>query len=489
MDAGERGLLLSTLGHPVLTGPTGDPVGGLRRKDLALLVYLCVEGKRPHSRDRLAALLWGESPASKARASLTQALGRIQRVAGSDTLVTDRESVRSTGAVACDAVWLLAGDDERLDTLLTLYKEPFLEGFEAGPGAEEFEEWANRRRADLRNVGVRWLEKTGTAAEAAGDWPLALRIGERGAQIDPMHEEARRRVLRALLEMGERNRALRYYEELAAWLADEFGSAPAPQTRALYELIIDSIPESEPPPPRIAGERGFLLRTLGHPVLIGPEGEPVVSLRRKDLALLAYLCVDGPRLHSRDRLAALLWGESPMSKARHSLTQALGRIIRSAGSDTVVVVRDSVRSTGAVACDAVWLLAGDERLDPLLTLYDGPFLEGFEPGFGSADFGHWADRRRAELHNAALRWLDKTGAAAEAAGDWPLALHIGERGTQIDRMHEEAHRRVMRALLEMGERNRALRHYDEFARWLAEEMGGEPDPKTLALARRIRDSI
>jgi DNA-binding SARP family transcriptional activator len=235
-------------------------------------------------------------------------------------------------------------------------------------------------------------------------------------------------------------------------------------------------------------ECGPLLRTLGHPVLAGPAGAPVPGLRRKDLALLAYLCVEGPRPHSRARLAALLWGESPEKNARHSLTQALGRIQRAAGSGAVVVDRESVRSTGALACDAVWLLEGGEGVDALLTLYDGSFLEGFEAGFGSEEFGEWADGRRAELRNAAVRWLEGTGAAAEAAGDWALALRIGERGTQIDPVHEEAHRRVMRALLETGERNRALRHYQEFVRWLADEVGGEPDPDTQELAQRIRDA-
>src|SRR3954452_13150559 len=237
-----------------------------------------------------------------------------------------------------------------------------------------------------------------------------------------------------------------------------------------------------------AAESGPLLRTLGHPVLTGPAGAPVPGLRRKDLALLAYLCVEGPRPHSRARLAALLWGESPEKNARHSLTQALGRVQRAAGGGAVVVDRESVRSTGALACDAVWLLEGGEGLDALLTLYDGPFLEGFEAGFGSEEFGEWADGRRAELRNAAVRWLEGTGAAAEAAGDWALALRIGERGTQIDPVHEEAHRRVMRALLETGERNLALRHYQDFVRWLADEVGGEPDPDTQELAARIRDA-
>src|SRR3954452_6498524 len=119
MNAAERGPLLRTLGQLVLTCSVGDPVPGLRRKDLALLAYLCVEGPRPHSRARLAALLWGESPEKKARHSLTQALGRIEKAARMGAVEKDRESVRSTGVLPCDAVWLLAEED-RLDPLLTL---------------------------------------------------------------------------------------------------------------------------------------------------------------------------------------------------------------------------------------------------------------------------------------------------------------------------------------------------------------------------------
>ncbi|HEX8829830.1 MAG TPA: hypothetical protein VF705_01635, partial [Longimicrobium sp.] len=64
MESGER-TFLRTLGHPVLRRGDGSVVDGLRRKDLALLAYLCVEGDRPFSRAHLAALLWGESPEEK----------------------------------------------------------------------------------------------------------------------------------------------------------------------------------------------------------------------------------------------------------------------------------------------------------------------------------------------------------------------------------------------------------------------------------------
>ncbi len=235
------------------------------------------------------------------------------------------------------------------------------------------------------------------------------------------------------------------------------------------------------------GERTYL-HTLGHPVLRRGDGTVVEGLRRKDLALLAYLCVEGDRPFSRAHLAALLWGESAEDRARHSLTQALRRAAASVGRAALAMERDTIRWTGAAACDAQLLLEGDARLDELLSIYEGPFLEGFEAGFGSDEFSAWADARRAELRRAAVRWLDRAGERAERERDWPRAQRIGERCVQIDRVWEGGHRRVMRALLERGERNLALRHYREFARWLMYEVGGHPDPETTALADVIRAS-
>lgn len=250
---------------------------------------------------------------------------------------------------------------------------------------------------------------------------------------------------------------------------------------ATFGILFESGKEMEP-------TECTFLRTLGHPVLRRGDGSVVEGLRRKDLALLAYLCVEGDRPFSRSHLAALLWGESPEEKARHSLTQALRRAGAAVGRRALVMERDTVRWTGAAACDAQLLLEADPRLDERLTIYEGPFLEGFEAGFGSQEFSAWADARRAELRRAAVRWLDRAGEVAERARDWERALRLGERSVQIDREWEGGHRRVMRALLERGERNLALRHFREFARWLTYEVGGHPDPETMALADLIRST-
>ncbi|HEV3051926.1 MAG TPA: bacterial transcriptional activator domain-containing protein, partial [Longimicrobium sp.] len=242
-------MLLKTLGHPALCGRDGSAVSGLRKKDVALLVYLCVEGTTLHPRGRLAALLWGDSSERRARHSLTQALGRLNRTAAATVVAVGKDVVRCAPGVECDAVTLLRGgiDAAAVDDEFSLYPGPFLEGFDAGPGAEEFHAWAERCRAELRNAALRLLERAGEQAAAAGEWRRALRLAERAVAIDPVWEEGHRRVMRAQAARGERNRALRHYQAFEAWLAAEVGAEPDPETRALVEQL--RAPESPPERP------------------------------------------------------------------------------------------------------------------------------------------------------------------------------------------------------------------------------------------------
>ena len=59
----------------------GEPVHISRRKAMALLAYLAVEGG-PHSREALATLLWPESTSSRARASLRRVLVTLRHALG-----------------------------------------------------------------------------------------------------------------------------------------------------------------------------------------------------------------------------------------------------------------------------------------------------------------------------------------------------------------------------------------------------------------------
>src|SRR5215468_6861358 len=53
------------------------------------------------------------------------------------------------------------------------------------------------------------------------------------------------------------------------------------------------------------------------------RGEPLTLPTKKTQALLAYLALPVGHAHPRDKLANLLWGETPDASARNSFRQAL----------------------------------------------------------------------------------------------------------------------------------------------------------------------
>lgn len=245
------------------------------------------------------------------------------------------------------------------------------------------------------------------------------------------------------------------------------------------------------PDPALKAAPCVRLGTSGAPVLTDVQGLPVDSLRKKDLALLTYLCVERGQVHSRGKLAALLWGDSPEEKSRHSLTQALSRIQRVLGPQSVRMEMDGVQWAGTLRCDVTEMeavMAGEDNADAKVQLPGGNFLAGFNAGRGTQEFELWVDRKQAEYRCTALDLLERLGVRAEEEGDWRWALALGERSTETDPLWEQGHRRMMRAWQNLGERNRALRHFERFEAWLREEMEEEPDPATRQLAEQIRHS-
>src|SRR5689334_13729861 len=85
--AGPGVLRLDLLGGMQIT-LDGAPVRGfLSAKVRALLCYLAVT-RRPHARESLVALLWGELPKERAAHDLRQALSNLQRLLGSHLTIT-----------------------------------------------------------------------------------------------------------------------------------------------------------------------------------------------------------------------------------------------------------------------------------------------------------------------------------------------------------------------------------------------------------------
>ena len=244
----------------------------------ALLAYLAMEADRPHPREALFGLLWPDWPQSSALANLRYALSDLRQCIGDREadppfLLITREAIRwnpdsdyALDVAALEARDWGAGPGMARDAtasppgvLRPLYRGPLLEGLSVGD-SPAFEEWLRAQREHLEQRFLALLQRLGEHYERAGDYAQAQRCAERQVELDPVREEAQRRLMRALALGGERNAALAHYQGSRATLAQELGVEPAPETTALYEQIRQGTLIA-PAPQRRANSRSMALPT------------------------------------------------------------------------------------------------------------------------------------------------------------------------------------------------------------------------------------
>jgi DNA-binding SARP family transcriptional activator len=220
-------------------------------------------------------------------------------------------------------------------------------------------------------------------------------------------------------------------------------------------------------------------------------GRPLVGLgSAKAKALLVYLAVTGIA-QSRSALAGLLWSDLPEEAARTNLRLVLTKL-RRALPGRVEVTRQSV---ALVAEPPVWVdalevarMAGAaDNLDALLATVDlcrGEFLEGVEVP-GAPLFDQWVTAERAASRAAMLGTLDRAMQLARDRADTATGIQVARRLVALEPLHEEAHRALMWFLAHGGQPSAALAQYEHCRSVLAEELGVEPSPATLALREEI----
>lgn len=233
----------------------------------ALLAFLATE-PGPHRRETLANLLWPEKPELRARRNLSQALYNLRRVispaaghviqATSTTVQLkpgDRFQVdinrfeRSMQVVAQHRHLQSILCDEcrrRLETAVDLYRGQFLDGLHVA-GSPVFEDWVRQRRSDLQDKQMEMLRSLAHSSEMLGDYAAALMRLRQANEMDPLDEKICRQRMRLLARSGQRNAALRKYEQLRCLLWDELGVEPEERTQSFYQqLLAVEAPEDVP---------------------------------------------------------------------------------------------------------------------------------------------------------------------------------------------------------------------------------------------------
>lgn len=226
------------------------PVLPLPAKAQALLAYLAIRPGHAHPRDKLAALLWGDTGDAQARDSLRHAVAVLRKAIDAATtggLIAEGQTYALDPAVAqIDAVrferGVADGTPEALETAAALYQGDLLEGLAVGEA--RFEEWLLVERERFRELAVEGLAKLLAHHTQAGatETEHAIQTATRLLALDPLQEVVHRALMRLYARQGRRGAALKQYQFCVSVLQRELGAEPESDTKQLYQQILRERP-------------------------------------------------------------------------------------------------------------------------------------------------------------------------------------------------------------------------------------------------------
>jgi len=205
------------------------------KQKVALISYIAAES--PVARDNLLGLFWPEKPDDKARHSLSQVLYALRKELGEECVTTKGDQIELSDKVWVDVKQLeAAGQGERWEEVVELYRGPFLDRFHM-PEVHGFEDWQSRTRAWVGNLARKGFSNVVAARSSAGDTKGALDVAWRWAKQEPLDDEAQHALVALLALSGDRLRALEQYDAYRARMARELEVEPLPETVAMIEAI------------------------------------------------------------------------------------------------------------------------------------------------------------------------------------------------------------------------------------------------------------
>jgi len=216
----------------------------LSGKAKELLAYLALQPRKRAFRHQVSGALWPETTDERALRNLSTCLWRLRM--SLERFTFTRFVVISRAEVSLDSVQMkvdywefeecvnraLDGEEQRMCSAraIELYRGELVEG-ECDSG------WLIDERERARLMHLRVLEAHAQSLIKVGAAADALRAYERLMELDPINEEACRRLMTLHYSVGNTTEALRRYSSFSEKLRSELNVAPEVETRHLYDAI------------------------------------------------------------------------------------------------------------------------------------------------------------------------------------------------------------------------------------------------------------
>lgn len=376
------------LGSPAVEWE-GHPVE-IPRRQARLLLYHLATHLQAVARDRLAFLFWPDAPDSAARRRLTHLLTHLRRalpepslllITGDHICLDSRRVWSDTAAFACLCTEAnVRGPEDALRQAVELYRGPFLAGLFLHSDNAELETWAMLERRAFERLYLDALESLIEVRRCRGEFDAAIADARRYLETDDLVEGMHSQLIMLYALSGERGAALRQFEDCTAVLERELGVSPLPETRAVYQAVLEG--RALPRPHPVTGSQWATLPGLDVP-LVGRD-RAMGELER------VYR-----RARSRNGTMMLISGEAGVGKSR--LVQDFARRVQdqtlllvgtgrpetklSPYQPLVQALRSALEVHAAfVNVQPYWLAESSRLLPELRDLYPGLLpLPGGEP--------------------------------------------------------------------------------------------------------------
>jgi non-specific serine/threonine protein kinase len=215
-----------------------QPIRLPTRKTESLLAYLILY-PGAHSREKLAALFWGDSSNAAARGSLRKALTLLRKNINGNIVVSNRESVQlnPSSPVWVDVIefqqqarkFLIDPASHSNPNMWDLYQDDLL--------CDVYDDWVIPLREQYRLLYLDTKLRMVEILRAESEYKNAIMHAKEILAMDPANERAHQHLMFCYVTLGDRNKALHQFELCQNALRDELAVEPTRETQALYQWI------------------------------------------------------------------------------------------------------------------------------------------------------------------------------------------------------------------------------------------------------------
>ncbi len=229
-------------------------------KAKSVFQYLMTKPREPVIKDVLMEALWPDFDPQAASNNLKAAVHGLRQTLGSlfnkkesfpyvlflqGSYLTNPEIELRVDVEEFEQHWVLGRRLEKegklgeamreFELAEALYRGDYLED-------EPYEEWTLLRREALKDTYVIILGKLADHSMATADYESCIIYCQKILAKDPCREDAYRRLMCCYSRLGQRNRALRWYEICRRTIQAELDATPDHETTALYHRLLRDEP-------------------------------------------------------------------------------------------------------------------------------------------------------------------------------------------------------------------------------------------------------